>query len=371
MRPPIVQNQALDVTTQQNEGIEDAGWPERDAVKEEELLDEGDARAFRGLAARLNYLAQDRPDLQFAAKEVSRRMARPSCRDWQLLKRVGRYLVGAPRAVQAFAWQHCPGVYDTFVDSDWAGCAATCRSTSGGAVKLGWHTIKTWSSTQATVAMSSAEAELFSLTKGTSNTLGLMSVARDLGMQLDATVHSDASAALAIAQRQGLGKLRHLKVQYLWVQERVRRGEVAVRKVHGKDNPADLLTKHLAQADMERHIASLALETSVTRASSAPKLAAQEDIEDEANWEYGANGAVTMYHLRPRRRLFTPRRVRGAPPSRALTALRITEGQFCDTGEAFKRRDHWTARATAHVDLNRAWIGKSIFVLHSECGDFS
>ncbi len=72
--------------------------------------------------------------------------------------------------------------------------------------------------------MSSAEAELFSMTKGTATTLGLMSVAKDLGMELNATVHSDASAALAIAQRQGLGKLRHLRVQFLWIQERVRGG---------------------------------------------------------------------------------------------------------------------------------------------------
>ncbi len=115
---------------------EEVKWPERNGLEEHELLGTYEAKAFRGLAARLNYLAQDRPELQYAAKEVSRRMARPSSRDWQLLKRVGRYLVGAPRAVLTFWWQGSPGTYDTFVDSDWAGCSATCRSTSGGAVKL-------------------------------------------------------------------------------------------------------------------------------------------------------------------------------------------------------------------------------------------
>ncbi len=228
--------------------IEEAVWPEKDGRAGDALLAPAEAKLFRGLAARLNYLSADRPDLQYAAKEVARRMARPTQQDWQLLKRVGRYLIGAPRAVQNFWWQSAPRAYDTFVDSDWAGCAASCRSTSGGAVKLGWHTVKTWSTTQATVAMSSAEAELFSLTKGAAVTLGLISIAKDLGMEFNATVHSDASAALAIAQRQGLGKLRHLKVQYLWVQERLRGGDLGVKKVDGKHDPADLLTKHLAPA---------------------------------------------------------------------------------------------------------------------------
>ena len=140
-------------------------------------------------------------------------------------------------------------------------------------MRLGWHVIKTWSTTQATVAMSSAEAELFSLTKGAAITLGLMSVAKDLGITLGATVHSDASAALAIVQRQGLGRLRHLKVQYLWVQERVKKGDFGVRKVEGQYNPADLLTKHLLQAELHRHLEALSVETSATRADLAPQLA--------------------------------------------------------------------------------------------------
>ena len=67
-------------------------------VEEKELQKE-DASQFRALAARANYLAQDRPDIQFAVKEVARRMARPTTADWSLLKRLARYLVVAPRSV--------------------------------------------------------------------------------------------------------------------------------------------------------------------------------------------------------------------------------------------------------------------------------
>ena len=138
-----------------------------------------EATMFRALVARLNYLAQDRPDLQFAVKEVARRMAVPKEGDWQALKRIGRYLVGAPRAVQLFHWQCFPQELTTYVDSDWAGCKATCRSTSGGAVMLGGHTLETWATTQAVVAMSSAEAELYALTKGASASLGMIAMCAD------------------------------------------------------------------------------------------------------------------------------------------------------------------------------------------------
>ena len=95
-------------------------------------LSPGDASVFRALAARANYLAQDRPDIQFSVKEIARRMARPTSGDWGLLKRLARYLVGSPRAVAHYPWQSPAAGIDTYVDSDWAGCRATARSTSGG-----------------------------------------------------------------------------------------------------------------------------------------------------------------------------------------------------------------------------------------------
>ncbi len=176
----------------------------RDGCDEDPPLGPAEASTFRALAARANYLAQDRPDIQFAVKEIARRMATPVGRDWSLLKRLARYLLGAPRAVSHFYWQGEQRQFDVFVDSDWAGCKTTARSTSGGAAKFGWHTIKTWSATQTVVALSSGEAELYSLTKGAAQTLGLIAMARDLGIEAGGMLHTDASAALGIVPR-GIG----------------------------------------------------------------------------------------------------------------------------------------------------------------------
>ena len=59
--------------------------------KSEELVG-AEATRFRAVAARANYLAADRPDIQYSVKEICRRMAKPVKGDWQKLVRLGRYL---------------------------------------------------------------------------------------------------------------------------------------------------------------------------------------------------------------------------------------------------------------------------------------
>ena len=58
--------------------------------------------AFRGAAARGNYLSSDRIDTQFSCKEVCRHMSSPTDLSWKALKRIGRYLAGRPRLVCMF-----------------------------------------------------------------------------------------------------------------------------------------------------------------------------------------------------------------------------------------------------------------------------
>ena len=68
----------------------------------------------------------------------------------------------------------------------------------------------------------------------------------DCGSQRAAKVYVDSTAAISATQRRGNGKLRHVKVGMLWVQEIVQEGEMTVCKVLGTENPADAMTKHLS-----------------------------------------------------------------------------------------------------------------------------
>ena len=88
---------------------------------------------------------------------------------------------------------------------------------------IGSHFIKGWSRTQNHVTMSSAEAELIAMVKCSAELLGVRSMLRDLGVETSGVVYADSSAALAIAKRKGAGKLRHINVSSLWVQERLDR----------------------------------------------------------------------------------------------------------------------------------------------------
>ena len=329
-------------------------------------LDKKEASAYRGVAARLNYLAQDRPDLQYSCKEASRRMAKPRQADWAILKRIGRYLLGAPRLVQSFDWQDGDGEILVHTDSDWAGCRTSYRSTSGGTLCVGKHCLKTWSSTQATIALSSAEAELYALCKGASQALGAMALLEDFGIKASAKLRADSTAAIGIVRRSGLGKVRHLNVRYLWMQEKSKT-EFELDKVLGTENPADLLTKNLALPDLLKYVAKLNMEIADGRATTAPKLAAMIHANEEPpedDWIY-ENGMVARIHSAPREELFTPMRVAGSPPSRRLTNTRITEGTYIDDGETFRHVDAWTSRNTAHRSLGRRWVGVTKFLLRT------
>ena len=222
-------------------------------------LDKEDAARYRGVAARLNYLALDRPDLQYAAKCICKYMANPCEYDWRAVKRVARYLVGAPKATQTFHWQWTPEMVTTSTDSDWAGDRADRTSTSGGAMFMGDHLIKSWSSTQKNIALSSAEAELYAMVKAASQTKGFISLMADFGIELKATICSDATAAISIAHRQGLGKLRHVEVQYLWIQGEVAEKKLKIFKIPTKENTADLMTKVLGREVIFKHLEAMSI----------------------------------------------------------------------------------------------------------------
>ena len=72
------------------------------------LLSPADSTRYRGTTARLNYMASDRIDVQYATKEAARHMAAPEECHKSGLTRIGRYLVGKPRLIMHFRWQQIP-----------------------------------------------------------------------------------------------------------------------------------------------------------------------------------------------------------------------------------------------------------------------
>ena len=77
--------------------------------------------AYRFICVRIQYPAQDRPDIQFAAKEAAGVMQAPTVGGWQALKRIGRFLIGAPRLVEEYKRQAERKVVEVYTDSTFAG----------------------------------------------------------------------------------------------------------------------------------------------------------------------------------------------------------------------------------------------------------
>ena len=102
--------------------------------------------------------------------------------------------------------------------------------------------------------------------------MGLASVAADLGMHWTINLQTDATAAVGICRRKGLGKIRHLATADLWVQDKLKSGAFTLQKIPGTENPADILTKSIDRPVLVRHLETLGLRREAGRAESAPEI---------------------------------------------------------------------------------------------------
>ncbi len=82
---------------------------------------------------------------------------------------------------------------------------------------------------------------------------GVRSLLSDLGLEV-VQVNTDSSAARSTASRRGAGRVRHVEVRALWVQDKVNKTELSIIKVRGEDNVAVALTKHVDKAKLEKHM---------------------------------------------------------------------------------------------------------------------
>ena len=134
---------------------------------------------------------------------------------------------------------------EIFSDSDWAGDKASRRSVSYACMFLNGNYSYSYSRTQKSIALSSAEAEYLSLTGATSEALNIHSAIRFLtAAPVVLKAFTDSSACRGICARQGVGRIKHLAVRMLWLQQAIRDGRLTVHAVSTQENPADIGTTY-------------------------------------------------------------------------------------------------------------------------------
>lgn len=229
--------------------------------------------AYRSVCMRCAYLAQDRPELQYPTKEAARVMHAPTVAGWNVLKRIGRFLKGCPRTVVVYRKQQLPTNLSVYSDSDHQGCPRTRHSTSCTAVMLGEHWIKSSATTQKGISLSSGESEFHGIVKSACFGLGFRTLLQDWAVDVTIQMMVDATAGKGIAERRGVGKVRHLHASLLWVQKVVENRELAIRKIPRSQNVADLGTHFVDTATMWTHLRNLGFERREGQSQIALKAA--------------------------------------------------------------------------------------------------
>jgi hypothetical protein len=174
--------------------------------------------------------------------------------------------------VVCFDRQERQATIDGYSDADWAGCPYSRKSTSSSYVMIGSHLLASSSTTQTVVATSSGESEFYAAVKTASRVLGGQAMAQDLAIKLDPRVLVDSSAAKGIASRRGVGKVRHLHVSTLWLQEAVQNRRLRLEKTKGTENVADLGTKYLAATQLESCMKLAGMRILTGRSSKALRM---------------------------------------------------------------------------------------------------
>ncbi|CAE7420072.1 RE2, partial [Symbiodinium sp. CCMP2592] len=169
--------------------------------EDESPLSKEDAGLYRSIAMRIGYLSSDRPDMLRTVRELAKGLKEPTQYHWNLLKRAGRYLRGAPRLVQLIPHQEGFSVIQGWSDTDHAGCVRTRKSTTGTVVQLGKAVIKATAKGQAVIALSSGEAEYYGLISTTSACLGEQAMLADWGINCPVIINMDATTGISIGSR--------------------------------------------------------------------------------------------------------------------------------------------------------------------------
>ena len=103
------------------------------------------------------------------------------------------------------------------------------------------------------LALSSSGSELAAVVRAATEGLGLQSFLSDFDFRGHEAIKSDATAAIGMVHRLGLGQVRHLAVGDWWIQHHFRSGKIRVSKMSGLENPSDAQTKYFGPEPLLRH----------------------------------------------------------------------------------------------------------------------
>eukprot|EP00971_Amphidinium_carterae_P071860 1421305-Amphidinium_carterae.1 len=161
-----------------------------------EPLDKEQHSMYRSAVEQLLWVSQLRADIAFAVKELSRSLQQPDNEDLKNLKQLLRYIKGTIHYKLTVPPQSCN----------------TTRKSTSGTITSCWGTpLLHISWAQSTIALSSAEAELYAMGQATIEAQHIKQVIEEMAIpnissHVTMSINTDSSAGKAVASRLGLNK---------------------------------------------------------------------------------------------------------------------------------------------------------------------
>jgi hypothetical protein len=231
-----------------------------------------DGTLYRSAVGKLMYAAvSTRPDISFAVGVASRFMAAPTQEHWSLVKRILRYLRGTQSVGILYKFGR-PGqlALSGFCDSDWGGDPTDRKSTAGWVFLLSGGPVSWSSRKQATVALSTTEAEYMSAAEAAKEAIWLRALLSDLG-------HAQSAATRIFEDNRGCIELsknpiihqrsKHIAIRHHFIREKTASGEVYLEHIPTERMVADIFTKPLPRPRFQALRDSL-LQSSLTGSSA-------------------------------------------------------------------------------------------------------
>ncbi|CAK0903384.1 unnamed protein product [Prorocentrum cordatum] len=192
----------------------------------EQPLNSEEHSLYRRCCGKIQYAIPRRLGVMYPLKELGRRLSEPRAADMKCLKHLLRYLSGTVDLAMVHRSTKDYKRIRGSTDSDWAGCHETRKSTACGIVRWCGVVVSAYARTESVLAQSSPEAEYLAAVELAAEMLYVRELVKFIGFDTSLEIECDASSAIAIASRRGLGRLRHLEVKWLWLQQLVGTGQI-------------------------------------------------------------------------------------------------------------------------------------------------
>jgi len=188
-----------------------------------------------------------RPDLSFAINLLARFAHNPDKPYWIALKHVLAYVkgtIGYGITYQAGGHLNLIG----YVDSDFAGCKNTRRSTEGTIFIVAGGPVSWESKQQDTVTLSTIEAEYMAFSRTMTQAILISKYFDEVGLptQKPIIIHADNSGAISNSiNHKNHQRTKHIDVHHHFVKEHTKSGEIVFQYIPSTENIANILTKSL------------------------------------------------------------------------------------------------------------------------------